>query len=204
MRPILLAAALAAAAAPAQAELRDISGFTRVEASGIYRVEVTHGLGYSVDVSGSEANLIATERDGRTLEIRSTARHWWGGQRAVDALVRVTMPGVEALTATRGVRMTARDVNAADLALDVSAGSSLAIDGICERLHAAASMGASLNAEALACASANVDASMGANVKVRAREAVAAEASMGANVRVAGAPARQSVTATMGGDVRIE
>lgn len=206
MRPIVFALAALAAwgVAPAHAELRDVADFTRVEASGVYQVEVTHGLGFAVDVSGPEANLITTQREGGTLHIRSTSRHWWGGQRAVNAVVQVTMPGVEALTATRGARMTARDVNAGELALDASAGSSIAIQGICEQLHVSASMGAALNAENLTCATAKVDASMGANVDVRARDAVEAEASMGANVRIAGAPARQSTSATMGGNIRIE
>lgn len=201
---IALAALAALSAAPAGAEVRDIADFTRVEASGVYQVAVTHGLGFAVDVSGPEANLITTQREGQTLHVRSTARHWWGAQRAVNAVVHVTMPGVEALTATRGARMTATDVNAGELALDVSAGSSLAIQGICEQLHASASMGAALNAENLACASAKVDASMGANVDVRARDVVEAEASMGANVRVTGAPTRQVTSASMGGDIRIE
>ncbi len=206
MRRIMIALAFVAGAwmAPAHAEPRDVAGFTAVAATGQYRVEVTHGLGFAVDVSGPDAARITTQREGDTLHIRSTARAWWGGQRRVNAIVRVTMPGVTALSAARGVEMTAHDVNAGDLSLAATMGAGITIQGICERLDANASMGAALNAENLACGSADVSASMGADVRVRAREGVEANASMGANVRVAGAPARQSVNASMGGDVRVQ
>lgn len=206
MRRIILAIAFFAGAwsAPAQAEIRPgLDGFTAVAVTGQYRAEVVHGMGYAVEVTGPDAGSIRTEIDGGTLKIESTLRSWWGGQRRANALVRVTMPGVEAISASRGAEVNALDLNSGDLSLSASMGAQLSAQGMCEALRASVSMGASLNAGQIACQRVNVSASMGAEARVQATENVDASASMGASVRVTGDPSQRSTNASMGGTINI-
>src|SRR5262245_20172782 len=140
MRLILAGCALAiAGVGPAFAESRDLSGFTRVEASAATDVTVTVGPNFSVDVSGPGANRVTTRVVGDTLVVGRESGFSWRPQHAE---VRVTMPRVEGLSASSAADLVATGVDGGDVDLDASSAADLRVSGSCGAFNAEASSGA--------------------------------------------------------------
>lgn len=212
-------ALLLLAAAPASAETRALSGFNSVAASGGIQVEVSQGAAFAVTVEGRDAGQVLTDVRGRWLRI--SRRGWFNFGRGPDALVRVTLPQLEALSASSGVDMRAQAIEARQfnltasqgaqvsaagvrvgaLTLVASQGAMLDIAGACTSLGVRASMGAVIDAGGLDCASADVSASMGGVVEIHATDTVSATASMGGTVDVSGQPEHRDAHASMGGQI---
>lgn len=202
MRVTLIAgAALIALAGAANAELRNVSNFTGVSAADRIRVEVMLGEHYRVDVTGSEADKVATRVNDGTLIIRRTHRPLWGGTPPIDAVVHVTMPAVNSLVSSRGAELNAIDVRAENMSLAAAMGGELRVTGTCTTLDASVSMGGSIRAEQLQCHNANVAASMGGDARVYASSIFDAAASMGGAVNVAGGGRGDDISTSMGGSV---
>jgi hypothetical protein len=202
MRTILIAGvALAAIATPATAEMRGLSGFDSVSAAERVPVQVTMGAEYSVEVTGPDANRVRTRVDDGTLKIDQTEHGWFGDVPRIDANVRVTLPRIEGLSASRGAELDATDIRANHMDLSASMGGALTISGSCSSLDASASMGGSLDAENFQCNSADVSASMGGSAEIYAENTFDASASMGGSIDVAGNAAGRDISSTMGGSV---
>jgi hypothetical protein len=202
MRTVFIAGvALAAFVTAAQAETRDVSGFTGVAAADRIRVEVTTGPSYRVDVTGSDASRVRTRVEDGTLRIRRTNRPWFGETPPIDATVRVTMPRVESLASSMGAELSASDITAGDISLAASMGGELNVAGACTSLDAAVSMGGVIKADELHCRDADVSASMGGEARVYASNSFEVSASMGGAVNVAGEGRASDVSLSMGGSL---
>lgn len=201
MRLIFAASALAlAAAGPAFAETRNLSGFTSVEANAGTDVEVTVGGAYSVDVSGPGADRIVTRISGRTLVVeRQRGLHWGVSPRA---RVRVSMPRAEGLSASSGADLIVTGVNGGDIALDASSGADLRVSGRCASFTADASSGADIHAQELICENGSVEASSGADARVHATGRLNVEASSGGGVVAYGNPGIGNIDLSSGGSFR--
>lgn len=202
MRLILAGCAIAVAAAgTAFAEPRDLSGFTKVDASAGTDVTVAVGPDFSVDVSGPGADRLITRVSGDSLIIeRRTNWFSWGPSPRAD--VRVTMPRVDGLSASSGAELVATNVNADTIALETSSGADLRVSGRCGTFTADASSGSDLDAEALRCENGSVDVSSGADARVFASGRLNVDASSGAGVVVYGDPGLGNVDLSSGGSMR--
>ncbi len=207
------------AVAPASAETRALNGFTSVAASGGIQVEVSQGPAFAVTVEGRDADQILTDVHGRWLRI--SRRGWLNFGRGPDAIVHVTLPQLEALSASSGVGMRAQaiesrqlDVTASQgaqvsaahvrvgtLSLAATQGATLEIAGACTELGVRASMGGVIDAGGLDCSRADANASMGGTVEIHATDTVNASASMGGTIDVSGQPEHRDAHASMGGQI---
>jgi hypothetical protein len=178
-----------------------LSNFDGVAASDRIRVEVLQGDGYRVEVLGADAEDVRTRVEGRTLKITQANRGWFGGNRRIDASVRVTLPAIDSLAAARGAEVRAANIRADDMSLAAAMGGELRVTGTCNSLSAAASMGGVVDAQNFQCADADAAASMGGDVRVFASRRFEAAASMGGAINVAGGGARGDVATSMGGSV---
>ena len=201
MRLILAGCLLAAVSGgTALAAPRDHSGFNQVSASAGTDVEVTVGSGFSVDVSGPGADRVVTRVSGETLVVeRERGFHWGTSPRA---LVRVTMPRVEGLSASSGSDLIATGVNGGDISLDSSSGADLRVSGRCASFTADASSGADIHAQDLRCENGSVDASSGADARVFASGRLNVDASSGGGVVAYGNPGIGNIDLSSGGSLR--
>lgn len=200
MRLILAASALVlATAGVAHAETRNLNGFTKVSASAGTDVQVTVGGGFSVEVTGRDANRIITRVSGDTLIVEPVRGFSWRGR---QANVRVTMPRVDGLSASSGSDLVATGVNAGAISLDSSSGADLRVSGTCSTFTADASSGADLHAQNLRCESGSVDVSSGAGARVYATGRLDVDASSGAGVVAYGNPGIGNVDLSSGGSLR--
>jgi hypothetical protein len=196
---VLIALAMAA---PASGEARNLSGFTAVQAQDNIVVEVRSGPQYAVEVTGPEASRIITRLDRRQLKISERNRPWFGPDRRVNALVRVTMPSVSSLAAAKGATLTAFDITADDMSLAAAMGGELRVNGTCHSVDVAAAMGGIVRAQDFHCVTADISAAMGGEARVFATRTFDATAAMGGTVNIAGG-AHGDTTAVMGGEVNI-
>lgn len=199
MRLILASALVLATAGAAHAETRNVTGFTKVSASAGTDVEVTVGGGFSVEVTGRDANRIITRVSGDTLIVEPVRGWSWRGR---QANVRVTMPRVDGLSASSGSDLVATGVNAGAISLDSSSGADLRVSGTCSSFTADASSGADLHAQNLRCENGSVDASSGADARVYASGRLDVDASSGAGVVAYGNPGIGNVDLSSGGSLR--
>jgi hypothetical protein len=199
---LITAAALVTLVGVANAETRNLVGFTGVSAADRIRVEVALGDAYRVEVTGSEADKVTTRIDNDdTLIIRRTNRPFWGGTPAIDATVRVTMPRVSNLASSRGAELTAANINSDEMSLAASMGGELSVSGACETLNVAVSMGGAIRAQDFHCETADIAASMGGDARVFVSDSYDAAASMGGSVNVSGGGRSDNVATSMGGSV---
>jgi hypothetical protein len=208
----------------AQAETRDLSGFTHVNASGRFRVEVVTGEHFSVSVDGADAERVRTAVEDDTLVIEPRNRPWLGGSPRLDALVRVTLPRLEGASAAQGMAMAADVAGACgDFSAAAAMGASLTVTslecatveavaamggdlnltGACGTLEGTAAMGGNVNARALVCEHANVNAAMGGGVAAFAAQSYDATAAMGGSINLGGSPQRGDRSSSMGGSITL-
>lgn len=201
MRLTLAVCAIAiASAGTAFAEPRNHAGFTRVDASDGTDVEVAVGPGFSVDVSGPGAERIVTRVSGQTLVVeRRNSWTWWPTPRA---LVRVSMPRVEGLSASSGADLVVSGVDGGDIRLESSSGADLRVTGTCASFIAEVSSGADIHAQTLRCENGSVAASSGADARVFASGRLNVEASSGGGVIAHGNPGIGNVDLSSGGSLR--
>jgi hypothetical protein len=217
--PGLLALALAG---PAAAETRVLSGFNEVHASDRIQVEVSIGPEFAVEVTGPDAARVRTRVDGDELRITNARRPWFGGTPAIDAQVRVTLPELSGVAASRGGELTAtlagpcRDFSAVAAmggvtevdaiecdVVDATAamGGVVRLAGACRTLDVSAAMGGEVRADRLECELVDASAAMGGTVRAFASLSFDASAAMGGSVDVAGSARESERSAVMGGSV---
>lgn len=200
MRLILAAAALVVATAGvASAEVRNLTGFTKIAASAGADVQVSVGGAYHVEVTGRDAARIRTRLQGDTLIIEPTPGWSWRGR---QANVRVSMPRVSGLSASSGADLVATGVNGGDIDLDSSSGADLTVSGVCASFTADASSGADIHAQNLRCENGSVDVSSGADARVYASGRLDVDASSGGGVLAHGNPSIGNVDLSSGGSLR--
>lgn len=201
MRILAPLAICAALASPAMAEQRALSGFTGVSANAGTDVEVVVGPNFSVDVTGRDADRVATRISGSTLVVEPVRTMWFQrGPR--DAHVRVTMPHVSALEASSGADLRASGLNGGDVSLDSSSGADLYASGACASFTADASSGADIHAQELRCENGSVDVSSGADARVYASGRLNVDASSGGGVIAYGNPGIGNIDLSSGGSLR--
>lgn len=200
MRLILAASALVlATAGVAHAEVRNLSGFTKVDANAGTDVQVTVGGAFRVEVTGRDADRIVTRIDGDTLVVEPVRGFSWRGR---QANIRVTMPRVDGLSASSGADLVATGVSGGAIALDSSSGADLRVSGTCATFTADASSGADLDARQLRCESGSVDVSSGADARVFASGRLDVDASSGGGVVAYGNPGIGNIDLSSGGSLR--
>lgn len=201
MKRVVAVTALAALlAVPASAEMRSLSGFSAISVSDGIELEVTAGSPYAIEVTGADAARVLTEVEDGTLRIRQRNRSWFG-RNDLDATVRVSLPELHALAASRGVEVNATGIEAEAFDLSAAMGADVRVSGACGALDASASMGAVIRAGDLHCRTADVSASMGADARVYASESYEGSASMGASINVDGDGANHGRATAMGGSI---
>lgn len=200
MRLFLAASALVlASAGAAQAEVRNLSGFTKVEANAGTDVEVSVGGGFRVEVIGRDADRIITRVEGDTLVVEPRRGFSWRGR---QANIRVTMPSADGFSASSGADLVATGVNADRITLDSSSGADLRVSGACRSFRADASSGADIDARNLRCENGSVDVSSGADARVFATGRVDIDASSGGGVLAYGNPGVGDIDLSSGGSFR--
>lgn len=201
MRTFAIVPALAAVlvlAAPAAAEMRSHTGFDSIKAEDDIQISVSLGETYAVEVTGADADRVLTSVEDRELRIRERNRAWFGRTRNMDAQVRVVLPRLEGLAASRAAVIRAESIRATEMNLAAAMAGEIHISGECDTLDVAVAMGGVVEADNFRCSTADIAASMGGEADVHVADTYDVAGSMGADVNVSGDGRRGDVALTMG------
>jgi Putative auto-transporter adhesin, head GIN domain len=183
----------------ASADTRALADFTKITATAGTDVRVEIGPAYHVEVEGREAAQIVTRVERDRLIVEPVRRWGWHGRR--DAIVRVSMPQVEALDVSSGAHIEASGVAGGDLSLNASSGAVMNVAGACGGLRVDTSSGANINARELQCETGRVSASSGSRASLTLAVRLDLDASSGADVSVSGAAINGDISLSSGGSL---
>jgi hypothetical protein len=210
-------------AAPATREY-PVQDFDALVVSMDIDVDVTTGPARSVVAearNGSFEDLRVNIENG-VLRIDRPRRSWFKVSRREDYRVRVVTPALKSVEASSDADVTVqgdlhgdftvvtssdaevdiRGLNAGSITARASSGGDIELAGRCVTLNARASSGADIDAEQLQCENAQVEASSGSEISVRATGRISGSVSSGAEVEVYGAGGTVEVAESSGGRVR--
>jgi hypothetical protein len=167
-------------------ERRDASGFTNVEVSGIFQVEIVAGKDYSVEVQADDniLPLINTAINGDTLEIeldQKVSTH-------NDMIVRITAPNIEKVQTSGASKLSASGIKNEEFSLDTSGASKVTLAGETQHLNIDVSGASNIDAENLNAVRADVDASGASKIFVSVSGELHSEASGASRIVYTGDP----------------
>ncbi len=167
-------------------EKRNVTGFTKIDASGAVSVEVAVGNAFAVEVQADD-NLLAnikTETSGDTLKIYSEDRI----SPKTQVLIKVSMPEIENFEVSGASSGNLTNVKADDLELKASGASKIKIGGTANKLSADATGASTIDAEGLQTESAEVEASGASKASVAATDDLNIDASGASKITYIGEP----------------
>jgi len=170
----------------AKSEPRNLSGFSKVDASGALNVEVTVQKDFSVVIEADDNLLqyIKTEVRGDTLKIYTDGKI----SMQKKASVKISMPEITGLDVSGASTVVVSNVKADALELDASGASNITIDGEAKELVADASGASEIDAEELKVENAAVEASGASSATVSPANELKADASGASSIYYTGEP----------------
>lgn len=185
--PMIVGAALAADVEQSY----DLSGFDRIDISGVYELDVRVGSDYSINLSGSEEEMSRVEvsvRDGVLYLSRAErrGRRIKKTEKGVEA--KIMLPALASLEVSGVVEGEISGIDADRFDIDVSGVGDVTLDGECGDLDADVSGVGDLNARGLECRSVDIDVSGVGSATVFASEQVDASVSGMGSIDVYGSP----------------
>jgi Putative auto-transporter adhesin, head GIN domain len=167
-------------------EKRELSGFSKIYASGAVNVEISFQKDFSVEVEADDNLLenIKTVVDGDTLKIYNKGR--MSTRNPIN--VRITMPAIEGLDVSGASKANVSNVSAESLEIQASGASKIKMTGEVKILNVDVSGASKIDAENLKVENADVDASGASSVFVSVSGQLKADASGASRISYTGNP----------------
>ena len=219
---IILALASVLVFAQEKTEVRNVTGFSKIDVSEGIKVELTLGDKEFVEVTADEEyiDIVITEVSNGELDIYIKGNNWWNSNNR-KILVKVTATKVESIDVSSGASVISQNLIENDeLEMSASSGSSLKIafkakeascdvssrataklKGVAKYFDTEASSGSSIHASDVIAVKVKADVSSGASISVHAEEEIDAEASSGGSIKYSGSPKIVDVDKSSGGSV---
>jgi len=187
----------------------DLSGFDRIDISGVYELDVEVGKDFSIELSGpdDEMNLVETSVKNGVLYLdqreakRGERRRWNNNREGIDA--KITLPSLVALDVSGVVEGSIANIDSEKFKLEISGVGDVELDGECGSFDADVSGVGDLDAEALECRSVSVKVSGVGDASVFARDEVDARVSGMGDIDVYGSPEKVSKSDSMFADITV-
>ena len=167
-------------------EVRGVDGFTGVDVSNVFEVDMTAGKDFLVEFHADDNLLpyIKTEVRGEVLHIETTE----GIKSKSPLRVTITAPEISSINASGASKIAASGVTSSALEVDASGASKLKISGDVTEVRIDVSGASSVDAESLKSRVASVDASGASKVSVNVSERLASHASGASKISYSGNP----------------
>ncbi len=208
-----LAIGVAVSATPAAAEKitreLDLSGFDRVEISGVYELSVRVGPDYSIKLFGQDDELERVEasvKDG-VLKLdqrdrkRGEKRRWHNKREGIEATI--TLPSMIGLDVSGVVDGEITGIDSDHFDIDISGVGDMDLDGECGTFDADVSGVGDLEAQGLECRIVSVEVSGVGSASVYASEEVEAEVSGMGDIDIYGSPEKVRKENSMFADITV-
>jgi len=185
----------------------DLNSFDRIDAAGVYEIEVTVGKSFSVELVGYENDMKRTNvrvRKG-ALKLDHTDRGRWGRKNSHHGVTaRITMPEMTGIDVSGVVDGWIKGIDAQRFDIKVSGVGDLDFQGRCEQLTARISGVGDVKARELRCVDVDVAVSGVGDASVFASEEIDATVSGMGDIDVFGSPEKVRETSGMFSEVTIK
>lgn len=186
----------------------DLSGYDKIDISGVYELDVEVGPEFSITLSGEEDEMElveATVKNG-VLRLGRAERKKRGfrlnhDHESIEATI--TLPALTSLEVSGVVDGKITGIDAERFDVDISGVGDMTLEGECGYLDASVSGVGDLDAEELECRSVDVDVSGVGSASVYASEEVDADISGMGDIDIFGSPERVSKDSGMFADVTV-
>jgi hypothetical protein len=167
-------------------ESRAVSGFTSVEAGGIFQVEIVAQKDYSVEVEADDNLLpfITTEVDNGVLRIRTEKRCKTNS----PMRIRIAAPDIEKLDISGAANVVLSGVKNTALAIESSGASKVNVSGETSKLTLDISGATKINADELKAVDAVIEASGASFISVNVSGDITSNVSGASKVVYGGTP----------------
>jgi Putative auto-transporter adhesin, head GIN domain len=167
-------------------ETRDVSGFTAIDVSGAFEVEIVAQKDFSVEVEADDnlLELIKTEIDGDTLKIKSEKSI----KSSNPLRIRISAPNIESLDLSGASKVNIVNLNNDSLSLDSSGASKIKLEGTTKNFDVEMSGASKLDAENLKAENVSVDSSGASSAYVYVTNELKVDLSGATNVTYSGSP----------------
>lgn len=167
-------------------EEREVKGFTGVDVSGVFQVEIVAQKEFGVEIQADDnlLPLIRTEVRNGILHIETEKSI--SSQNGMK--VMISAPDIDSLEASGAAHINLSGVKNDKLRIDTSGASKINLSGETAKLEIEVSGASGIEAENLKADKANVDASGASHVSVFAATELLAEASGASSVTYSGSP----------------
>lgn len=219
---IILALVSTFAFAQEKTEVRNVTGFSKIDVSEGIKVELTLGDKEFVEVTADEEyiDIVLTEVSNGELNIYIKGNNWNNNNKKI--LVKVTATKVESIDVSSGASVISQNLiesdeldmsassgsslkiafKAKEASCDVSSGANAKLKGAAKYFDTEASSGSSIHAGEVIAVKVMADVSSGASISVHAEEEINAEASSGGSIKYSGSPKNVDIDKSSGGSVR--
>lgn len=168
------------------AEARDLHGFTKIDASGVFQVEIVAQKDFSVEVEADDNLLqyINIQVRRGVLKLETDRRL----STSNPIRVRISAPDIEGIESSGAANIVLTDLKNSSLEIDSSGASKIKVAGETAKLVVDVSGATRVDAEGLTAENANVEASGASTVEVFVNGNLKTNASGASTIRYGGSP----------------
>ena len=168
-------------------EKRDAAGFTSVDVSGIFQVEIVAGQQYSVEVHADDnlLPLIQTNVRGNTLHIDLSEK----ASPKNEMIIRITAPNIERVETTGAAKVTASGIKNDSFAIGSTGASKVSLSGETAKLNIEITGASLLDADQLKAANVDVKASGASKIDLNVSDELHTKATGASRIVYSGDPA---------------
>ncbi len=190
-------------------KMLDLTGFERIDVSGVYDLDIQVGKDFSIELSGPdyEMNRVEASVEDGVLYLdqreakRGEKKNWRNKRHGIDA--KIILPSLTGIEVSGVVDGEVKNIDAESFELEISGVGDLELDGECGTFEAEVSGVGDLDAEALECRVVNVQVSGVGDASVFARDEVDAQVSGMGDIEVYGSPKKVSKSDSMFASVTV-
>ncbi len=167
-------------------EARDLNGFRKIDASGVFQVEIVAQKDFSVEVEADDNLLqyISTEVHRGVLKLETDRKL----STSNPIRVRISAPDIESIETSGAASVVLTDLKNGGLEIDSSGASNVKITGETAKLVVDVSGATRVDAEGLTAENATVEASGASTVDLFVNGNLRTDASGASTIRYAGSP----------------
>jgi Putative auto-transporter adhesin, head GIN domain len=168
-------------------EIRDLSGFTKIDASGALNIVIIVGKDFKVELESEQKDLdtIETEFDGDILKIHS--KKSWSMPKN-DVAVRISMPTLEGVEISGSSKGIISNVKSDDFSLTLNGSSTVKISGEAKNVEMTANGSSNIEAESLKTENATVEMNGSSNATINVSNSLDASAYGASRIKYTGNP----------------
>ena len=167
-------------------EVRELSGFRKIDASGVFQIEIVAQKDFSVEVEADDNLLqyITTEVRRGVLKLETERKL----NTSNPIRVRISAPDIEGIETAGAANVILTELKNGSLEIDSSGASKIKVSGETAKLVVDVSGATQVDAVGLAAENANVEASGASTVELLVNGNLKTNASGASTIRYAGSP----------------